>query len=72
VDGQEAEIRLVGECMIGVELTAGEHTVEYIYRNPAFSLGWKISLVCTALLAALYLMTCKPRLPRHAKGKFEK
>ncbi len=69
VDGEEAEIKLVGDCMIGVELTEGEHTVAYVYRNPAFSLGWKISLACAAVLACLYLLANKPRQP---KGKFEK
>ena len=72
VDGEEAEIRLVGDCMIGVELTSGEHTVEYIYRNPAFSLGWKISLVSAAVLVVLYLMAYKPKFRKHTKGKFEK
>jgi uncharacterized membrane protein YfhO len=72
VDGEEAEIKLVGDCMIGVELTAGEHTVEYIYRNPAFSLGWKISLVSAAVLAALYVLVYKPKFRKPARGKFEK
>ena len=72
VDGEEAEIRLVGDCMIGVELTEGEHTVTYVYHNAAFALGWKISLFCAAILAALYLKIYKPKLPIHEKGKFEK
>lgn len=53
VDGEESEIRLVGECMIGVPLAQGSHQVTLIYENPAFSLGWKISLVCAAVLLAL-------------------
>ena len=72
VDGEPAEIKLVGDCMIGVELTEGTHTVTYVYRNPAFSLGWKVSLACAAILAALYLHVYKPRIPRHTKGKYEK
>ena len=72
VDGEEAETLLVGDCMIGVELTEGEHTVAYVYHNAAFSLGWKVSLACAAVLAALYVTVYKPKLPRHAKGKFEK
>ena len=69
VDGAEADIRLVGDCMIGVALTEGEHTVAYVYRNGAFSLGWKISLICAGILACLYLAANKPK---HTKGKFEK
>ncbi len=72
VDGEEAEIRLVGDVMIGVELTEGEHTITYVYHNAAFSLGWKISLACAALLGQLYVLVYKPKLPRHSKGKFEK
>ena len=71
VDGEEAEIRLVGDCMIAVELTEGRHSVTYVYKNKAFSLGLTISIACTAVLAALYVIFYKPRLkPRH--GKFEK
>ena len=72
VDGEEAEIKLVGNCMLGVELTQGEHTVTYVYRNAAFELGWKVSLVCAAILAVLYVVVYKPKMPRHIKGKFEK
>ena len=72
VDGEEAEIKLVGDCMIGVELTEGEHTVTYVYRSAAFSLGWKISAVCAAIFLALYVAAYRPKMPRHTKGKFEK
>lgn len=53
VDGEESEIRLVGECMIGVPLTQGSHQVTFVYENAALSLGWKISLACAAVLLAL-------------------
>ena len=72
VDGEKAEIRLVGDCMIGVELSRGEHSVTYVYRNAAFSLGWKISLLCTAVFLSLYFTLYRPKLPKHTKGKFEK
>ena len=72
VDGEEAEIRLVGDCMIGVELTEGTHMVSYVYRNEAFSIGWKISLCSGLILLVLYLAVYRPRVPRHSKGKFEK
>ena len=60
VDGRDAEITLIGECMIGVPLTQGEHTVSFVYRNAAFSLGWKISLICTAVLALLIQSVYRP------------
>ena len=72
MDGEEAEIKLVGDCMIGVELTEGTHTVTYVYRNAAFSLGLKVSLCSGLLLLVLYLVVYKPKMPKHSKGKFEK
>lgn len=53
VDGQPVETLLVGGCMAAVELTQGEHRVSFAYHNPAFSLGWKISLACAIALLAL-------------------
>ena len=67
VDGEEAEIKLVGDCMIGVELTEGTHTVTYVYRNAAFSLGLKVSLCSGLLLLVLYLVVYKPKMPKHPK-----
>ncbi len=72
VDGQEAEITLVGDCMVAVELTEGEHTVSFVYRNAAFSLGWKISLACAALFLVITLRVYRPKLPIPKRGKFEK
>ncbi len=68
VDGEEAKITLVGDCMVALELPEGTHTVSFSYENRAFSLGWKISLVCAALfLAVAYL---KKRNPK--PGKFQR
>ena len=53
VDGQPAEIQLVGDVMIGVPLTQGEHLVTFRYRNPAFSIGWMVSLACLGIFGAL-------------------
>ena len=72
VDGQEAEIKLVGDCMIGVELTEGTHTVTYVYRNLAFYQGAMLSLAAALTLLTMYILVYKPKLPKHTKGKFEK
>ena len=69
VDGEEAEIVLVGDAMVGVYLTQGAHTVTFTYRNSAFSLGWKISLGCALIFAAAVLVS---RKPCRKKGKYEK
>ena len=69
VDGEEAEPVLVGDVMIGVQLKEGDHEISFRYRNTAFALGWKISLLAAALLAFLY---CKFDLPRRKTEKFTK
>ena len=74
VDGKPVETVLVGDCMAAVELSAGSHAVSFTYRNPAFSLGWKISLACiTAFALFAWLDSGKPlpeKLTKH--GKFER
>ena len=51
VDGEEAQITLVGECMISLPLSEGSHSVEFRYENKAFQLGARISLACGAVFA---------------------
>ena len=60
VDGEEAEITLVGDCMIAVPLTQGDHTVEFVYENPSFDLGWKISAVCLGAFLFLCVVCYLP------------
>ena len=69
VDGEPAEIRLVGDCMVAVEISEGTHTVEYIYRNAAFALGWKVSLVCAAILLAAVHFLYKPDWKKYLPKK---
>ena len=68
VDGKPAEIQLVGDCMVGVMLTEGQHLVEYTYRNTAFALGWKISLVCALIFGVL----AYKKQPVKKRGKFQR
>ena len=77
VDGEEASIILIGDCMIGVELTEGIHTVTFRYRNAAFSLGWKITAVCAVILLVLVRIVYKPDWKKllsgkNRQGKYEK
>ena len=69
VDGHEADVVLVGNCMIGVPLAEGEHSVIFWYENAAYDLGWKISLVCLFFFIAMALMVYPAE---HKKGKYEK
>ena len=69
VDGEPAEITLIGDAMIGVKLTAGRHTVVFNYHSAAFSLGWKISLGCAAAFVGI---VCVFYPTRRKRGRFEK
>ena len=68
VDGEPAEIILVGGAMIGLELTEGTHDVSFSYHNTAFSLGWKISLGFAVTFGIIALLVYKPK---RYKGKYE-
>ncbi len=71
VDGAPAEIKLVGDAMIAVELTEGEHTVTFSYHNAAFALGAKITLLCALVFLLLVLLQYRPR--RTVKvGKYQR
>ena len=59
VDNEPAETVLVGDVMVGVELTEGHHTVRFVYKNAAFALGWKISLLSFMIFGALVYFTRK-------------
>ena len=60
VDGKDADIVLVGDCMIGVELTEGYHKVTFTYHNSAFTLGLVISIVSLIALLSLWIIVYKP------------
>jgi uncharacterized membrane protein YfhO len=64
VDGEKAEIVLVGEAMVALDLTEGSHDVEFRYENKAFNLGWKISLGCLLTLLAITGIAYYPELKK--------
>ena len=68
VDGEEVEPRLVGDVMVSVPLTEGSHEVEFVYRNSAFAIGWKISAICLLLLG----ITLPIYYGKRKKGHFER
>ena len=69
VDGQPVELTLTGNAMAGILLTEGTHTVEFTYRNAAFSLGWKVSLGCLVVFL-FFVLAAYP--PRTRKGKYDR
>ena len=54
VDGELTESTLVGDAMVAVPLSKGYHEITLRYHNPAFALGWKVSLASTVILLGLY------------------
>ena len=68
IDDSPAEIVLIGDAMIGLLLPEGSHSVTFKYENRAFALGWKISLVCVVIFAALWWSIYQPK---RKKGKYE-
>jgi hypothetical protein len=54
--------------MVAVALTRGSHTVRFTYENDAFSLGWKVTLLCIIAFAALVYVYYHPE---RKKGKYE-
>ena len=69
VDGESAEIVLVGNCMVGVNLSEGSHTITFTYKNTAFTTGLVISLLCAAVFVALIVLSKSSFI---SKGKYEK
>ena len=69
VDGTPVETTLVGECMLAIPLSAGSHTVQFVYRNAAFVLGARISLACAAVFAGLLMIAYRSEI-RQPPGKF--
>ena len=68
VDGKKADTVKVGNCMAAVPLSAGTHTLRFVYRNPGFSLGWKISAASAAVFGLWLVLTRTER----KRGKFDR
>ena len=67
IDGQEAEITLVGDCMISAYLTEGSHTVTLRYQNKAFYFGLLVTLVSAALCGVCTYLAYKPEWEKRKK-----
>lgn len=53
VDGQPAQVTLIGEAMVGVLLEKGDHTVTFRYESRSFAIGLGASITCAVCFAAL-------------------
>ena len=76
VDGKPAQIQLIGNCMIGVPLSEGYHTVTFQYTNSAFTVGIIISVISLIALLSLWVLMYKPdlksKLPKKLREKLFK
>jgi membrane protein YfhO len=52
VDGKPADVQRVDYLLRGVAVPAGTHTVEFSYRPLSFTIGWIVSLLGLAAVAA--------------------
>ncbi len=71
VDGKPAETVTIGGAMVGLLLSKGEHTIRFVYRNEALSLGWKISAASLLIFVVVCVVAYKPT-NRRRKGKYER
>ena len=64
VDGKEAEIKLIGNAMIGVCLNEGEHNIQFKYKNESFIYGSIVSgaAVCLFIFAIFLKHRSKTRI----------
>ena len=60
VDGKVVETVRVGEAMLGIYLTEGQHTVEIVYQNDAFRAGVCMTIISFLIFSAVYVLWYKP------------
>ncbi len=72
VDGQEVEVSMVGDCMLSVPMTAGQHTVEFRYENKALLIGGLISLGCATVFVVILVVDHQIRKKNAAQKELEK
>lgn len=69
VDGHPVQTVLVGNAMVGLNLSQGTHTVTFTYKNSSFSFGSIISIACLAVFLGCCWIYYQPMLTRK-KGKY--
>ena len=72
VDGEAADITLVGDCMIAVELTEGQHELVFSYYNRSFDLGRWVTVLFALIFILLTLVWYNQKGKPMHKGKFQK
>ena len=71
VDGRQGSTKLVGDCMLAVELTQGTHRLVFTYQNNAFDLGLKITFGSVLILALVTWAVYRSE-PKGRKGRYQR
>ena len=69
VDGKPAEILTVGNAMVSVMIPQGEHTVQFVYKNKALTLGAAVAIVSTLALVGAAVVLYNPKLMKKFRKK---
>ena len=56
VDGQPAEVITIGNAIVGLLLSEGQHTITFSYKNQPFNIGVLISLSCLVVFTLVILV----------------
>ncbi len=62
VDGKETETRLIGDAVIGVKLTAGEHELRLKYTPEGFTVGMVLTMAGLAVWVIVLLFERRKRI----------
>jgi len=69
VDGKPAEILTVGNAMVSVMIPQGDHTVQFVYKNKALTLGAAVAIVSTLALVGAAVVLYNPKLMKKFRRK---
>ena len=61
VDGERVETVLVGNAMVALPMTEGSHTIYFVYRNDAFTIGCMISILSVILFTVIVIVRQKKK-----------
>ena len=69
VDGQPAELLRANTAFLGLELDAGEHTIELHYETPGLKVGIVLSCVGVVAFLGIVVWNRRRRIPANASAK---
>ena len=70
VDGKQTDTIEIGNAMVGLHLTEGQHEITFRYRNTSFYIGATISAICLIIFSLLTFFIYRDK-NRKIIGKYE-